>query len=281
MGDSCYLCYAIAAAVVGAIIYGLHKYRKEQKKRAMFERWNNTPKDEVILHAYPRAKTIVTAALFPLKIETYLRLANIKYTMDTKDPVGPKGKSPWISINGNHVTDSEFIMEYLNKKFEKDLNQKVDPVTVANASMVRVFFEEFFMFVVGLERFKYGSPSQFGKVVGQSGIMFSFFIKVFGRGIANRALTQGIGLHSREEVTKLMTKYFRCASVVLGDRKYFGGDEPCQEDAGIFGILAQCLWGLPDSPYEKLLNVELKNLKDYLLRIKETAWPDWDELLVK
>jgi len=65
------------------------------------------------------------------------------------------------------------------------------------------------------------------------------------------------------------------------EQKVLRGDEPCQEDCGIFGMLAQCLWALPESPYEKLLNGELKNLKDYLLRIKEKAWPDWDELLAK
>jgi len=35
--------------------------------------------------------------------------------MDSVDIWGPKGKTPWISINGQHIPDSQFIVEFLGK----------------------------------------------------------------------------------------------------------------------------------------------------------------------
>lgn len=34
-----------------------------------------------------------------------------------------KGKMPWIEINGVQIADSQFIIEHLSKKLNKDLSQ--------------------------------------------------------------------------------------------------------------------------------------------------------------
>ena len=57
-----------------------------------------------------------------------------------------------------------------------------------------------------------------------------------------------------------MSKDLRVLSKILGNKKFILGDEPCQEDAGIFGQLSEFFWGLPHSPYEKLLNGNNKML---------------------
>lgn len=98
----------------------------------------------------------------------------------------------------------------------------------------------------------YGSIERVRAVCGDK--VPSYILYWFRRVTRKRAFDQGIGRHSQEEVTHLMTKYLKSVSVALGSKKYFGGDSLCQEDCGIFGILAQCLWGLPDTPYEALLN---------------------------
>ena len=35
--------------------------------------------------------------------------------LDTKNPFGPKGKTPWITVDGQDVADSQLIIEYLGK----------------------------------------------------------------------------------------------------------------------------------------------------------------------
>ena len=46
----------------------------------------------------------------------------IKYVNDFSYPYSPdKHKSPWITVNGEDVSDSQLIIEFLAKKFGIDL----------------------------------------------------------------------------------------------------------------------------------------------------------------
>ena len=58
-----------------------------------------------------------TAAPFPLKLETWLRMADIPYEFVVADDPnkGPKGKSPWIEHGSMRMGDSSLIIEYLEK----------------------------------------------------------------------------------------------------------------------------------------------------------------------
>jgi hypothetical protein len=53
--------------------------------------------------------------------------------------------------------------------------------------------------------------------------------------------------------SELCSKDLRAISGILGKNEFILGNKPCQDDCGIFGVLAVVLWGLPASPYEKLL----------------------------
>ena len=55
------------------------------------------------LHMFPRHRHRPSGSPFVIKLETYLRMAGIKYEVDTSKPMGPKGKSPWITFNGEEV----------------------------------------------------------------------------------------------------------------------------------------------------------------------------------
>ena len=49
-------------------------------------------------------------------------MANLKYVCDYEFSEHPMtGKSPWITINGQDVDDSQLSMEHLMKRFNKDL----------------------------------------------------------------------------------------------------------------------------------------------------------------
>ncbi|ODM93960.1 hypothetical protein Ocin01_12723 [Orchesella cincta] len=251
---------------------------QNQMLQSRLRRWNTSPKDVVILHGFPPAKALPNLSPYIMKVETYLRLANLRYTLDKKDYFGPKGKSPWITLNGQHIADSEFIIEFLGKKFEKNFSQKSSDLQLATANVVRTMLEEFFTCVLGLERMIYNDYSKFSSLANIP-LPFYYYMRHM---IKTRFWEQGIGRHSQEEVTQIMTKKLQAVSTLLGNQKFFGGDEICEDDCGIFAVLAQCLWGLPDnSVYEKLMNGECSNLKEYCLRIKEKLWADWDHCLAK
>ncbi|ODM89035.1 hypothetical protein Ocin01_17646 [Orchesella cincta] len=59
----------------------------------MLEKWDEAPKDKLILHTLWRCKPMPSISPFGLKLETYLRMAKIPYELDTKNPSGQRKTS--------------------------------------------------------------------------------------------------------------------------------------------------------------------------------------------
>jgi hypothetical protein len=114
---------------------------------------------------------------------------------------------------------------------------------------------------LGLERFVY-NPTQFKKVVTVSPMYDFFFVYAGGAVVRKRADGQGIGRHSQEDVEELCLKDLRAVSKIIGKNRFLLGEVPCQDDCGVFGMLAIVLWGLPNSPYERLLKSTLAHLME-------------------
>jgi len=53
----------------------------------------------------------------------------------------------------------------------------------------------------------------------------------------------GIGRHSEEEIHELMRKNIESISTILGNKPFLLGDEPCEDDCALFGLMAQFVWG--------------------------------------
>ena len=50
----------------------------------------------------------------------------------------PKGKIPWISFNNEDISDSQFCIEFLMKKYDKDLSSHLSPI---EKSIARAFLK--------------------------------------------------------------------------------------------------------------------------------------------
>ena len=101
----------------------------------------------------------------------------------------------------------------------------------------------------------YGNPENVKQVTN----MPSLALMALKRVVKGRAVTQGIGGHAPEDIVQIISKDLRTVSKILGKKRFILGEEPCFEDAAIFGQLSECCWGLPNSPYEKLVNGKLRN----------------------
>ncbi|CAG7722048.1 unnamed protein product [Allacma fusca] len=194
------------------------------------------------------------------------------YKLDHEDPFGGKGKTPWISFRGENIADSEFILHFLMKKFGAILKMNYyNEEQLAVATAVRTMMDERTVWGMIMERFVLGSAENMLQVFNMPAIMRIIAKRV----ILGRAKSQGIGGHAPEDIVSIISKDLVTVSKILGHKRYILGDEPCIEDAGIFGQLSQYYWGLPNNPYEKLLNGECKNLREYCFRMREQFWPDW------
>lgn len=96
--------------------------------------------------------------------------------------------------------------------------------------------------------------------------MLKFF---YGRQIKKDTWAQGLTRHSNEQIEAMMMKDLRTISAILGKNKFIIGDEPCEDDAAIFGNLAGFVWGIQsESNYGKLVK---GNLMIHTTLVKMTA----------
>jgi glutathione S-transferase len=244
----------------------------------MLNNFKDTPKDVVILHQLKRGKTVPNLSPFALKLETYLRMANIPYQVDETYPFSAKGKIPWITLNGEHLADSQIILEFLQKKFNKTIGNHSEEQR-ALGTLARVVADEYLYWGIALWRYIFSDLKDLNQVFDAPPAALAVFGRKTRKRVQTSSFYQGIGRHSLEEILNLIKTTLKALSVLLGKKKFFLGDEPSDTDCSIFGALAQYLWGLPGSPYPQFIHDELPNLEEYSIRMKEHFWPDWDKCL--
>ena len=73
----------------------------------------------IFLHQYPAIWGLPSLSPFCIKVEVFLRQANLPYKIVIeKNPArGPKGKMPFITHGDRVIADSSFILDYLIRTF--------------------------------------------------------------------------------------------------------------------------------------------------------------------
>lgn len=252
--------------------------RKLQAKRL---EWNSEDnKDVVIVHMYPRSERIVNVSPFGLKLETWLRLHDIKYKPDHDCPSHHEtSKSPWISYNGDEVTDSQLIVEFLTDKLGL-AKEPVRPEDRVVSHGLRSILEDNLNFCRNTEMFVYGNPEDitilptFFPVKAVNKFITKRVVKMIG----NQPKAQGIGRLKKETVLKIAEDDLQTVSLALGDKPFVLGNEPSDIDAVVFGFLAHATYLGPANQEIPKLVAKFDNLVAHTQRIKDKYWPDWDEL---
>lgn len=253
-------------------LYSLYRKSKLRKK------WNAAGKDVVVLHQVKRAKFTPSISPFPTKLETYLRLASIPYVNDFEVPISPRGKTPWITLNGEDFSDSQLCVEMLSTKFRKDLGSHLSDEERAVARAFQIMMEDHFYWCASLFRWVYTRGTTLPQIVEMPSIL-RMLIPLYSRNVMKQTFAQGLGRHTEAEVMEIGVKDLRSLSAYLDDKAYFSGEKATEVDCAMFGLLAQIVWNTPisvQSPFRQLLNEECANLKEFCFRMKESFWPDWD-----
>ncbi len=84
--------------------------------------------------------------------------------------------------------------------------------------------------------------------------IFKYMMPLLMRNMKKKMDQNGIGKHTRSEIYQMTEDDIRTVATVLGNKKFMGGDVPCEEDCAIFGMVAQAVWGLPGSSFERLVD---------------------------
>ncbi|XP_037087457.1 failed axon connections homolog [Pollicipes pollicipes] len=263
----------LALLRVGLKLYSTHVRRRRRAE------WAAVGRDVVVLHQFARARSCPNISPFAVKVETYLRANNITYVVDDRVPFGPRGKCPWITLNGREVADSTLIIDHIAHELGVRMTSDCSERDLACGRAFQVMFEErtawgvFFRRYV-LDRMRYVWP-EFPKNVRK----YMPFVKLGLRfGFARRSKEQGIGLFSEPELMMLIEKDLLALSTFLGDKQFMLGSAMTELDCCVFGMVVQLLY-ISGPHLEFFTRHRCPNLVKHCERIKELYWQDWDQCL--
>lgn len=92
-------------------------------------------KDIVYLVQIPRAGIIPSVSPFCLKLETWLRIADVPYHNISNDFTHQsyKGQVPFVELNGRQITDTNHIIFEIGRIFNINLDKILTEIEWANA----------------------------------------------------------------------------------------------------------------------------------------------------
>ncbi|CAH1180320.1 unnamed protein product [Phaedon cochleariae] len=254
----------------------------------------NFDKDIVYLYQFSRTPLLPSLSPYCLKVETWLRLAGVKYeNVDHKMKYrSKKGQLPFVEVNGEEIADSAIIIRELAQKFNHDLDAWLTPEqrNVAHATILMI--ENHLAWVVMWWRTKYPDQVLKGYKVNlqhalgtriPNGILNFFFKFAFGRKWfqgTKKVKAQGMGVHSAEEINDFGQQDLKVLSDMLADKPFFFGDEPTNLDIVVFAHLAQIYFIDKEVSYplRDFMTESCPNLVGLVNRTKERCFADWDDI---
>lgn len=225
------------------------------------------------LYQYPTDWDLPNVSPFCMKMETYLRLAQIPYeTVTILDPrKAPKGKLPYIDDNGQIIADSGIIIDYLKNKYSDALDSRLTLEQKAIALITRRMIEEHLYWVIIFSRWlddagwEMIKPLYFGELPQ---FMKAFVPELIRRQYIKVLYGQGIGRHHRDDVYQMGKEDVLAISTLLGDQNFMLGSEVTSLDATAYAFLANIIKIPIESPLKEYAS-SLPNLVTYCDRMKE------------
>ena len=218
-----------------------------------------------------------TAAPFPLKLDAWLRMANIPFEFVTaNDPSkGPKGKSPWIEHGDVCMGDSSLIIEYLEQTFGIDLDAHLNAEQRALAVTIQRMLEEHYHQCFEHQLFfGKGGERRLHELASTMPIPVRWLLPtVLRRTFTTQLYARGMGRHSEEVIIAQGRSDLDALSVLLGDQPYFLGDRPSSIDACVFGFLGVSFYVKGDNPLYQYA-ASIKNLMRYCERMRARYYPE-------
>ena len=211
------------------------------------------------LHQFSRAFGLPNPGPFCMKLEAFLRQANIDYrVVECNDHrKAPKGKVPFIVYNGERIGDSNLIIERLSQDFKVDLDAGLSDQEKAIHHSMRAMLDEHLYFVL-----VYGRWMNDDNWPILRNTLFAAIPKLI-RGVITSKIrdkvsgdlsAQGIAKHSPEEIYAMGIKDVEALATYLSGKTWFGNNKPCLLDISAVTMLASFLKVPMNTPVKAHIN---------------------------
>jgi glutathione S-transferase len=217
-----------------------------------------------------------------LKLEAWLRMAGISYEIAPPDlTLAPKGKLPFVRIDGELMGDSTLIIERLSREHGKDLDEGLSREERAVSLAFRRMVKEHLYWIIIADRWV--SDESFA--IYEPVLVELFFAQLpveqqkamsamVRKGMVDQLFAQGMGKHRRDEIVHMGCTDLQAISDWLGQKPFFMGERPTVVDATLYGYLSNLI----DVPLVSPVRDHGRatpNLLAYCHRIRDRFFPQF------
>ncbi|CAL4117503.1 unnamed protein product [Meganyctiphanes norvegica] len=173
-------------------------------------------------------------------------------------------------------------MEQLAQRFDKGLSGQLPADQLAIGHSFAILADEHLYWGLVWWRYKGDTSKAFHNLANwlPPKMVITVLGWLFSGRVDKLLKMHGIGRHTDEEILNICRNDLKAISKYLGSKPFLMGDDPCEVDCSVFGMIGQIVWNAPDSPLLIMAKEEFPNLHEYCLRMKQRAWPDWDKHLL-
>lgn len=230
----------------------------------------------ITLHQFPAAWDVISASCFCAKLETFLRWQMLPYrsvhSLSLKG--APKGKVPYIVLDGDTLGDSDLVIHHLSQRFDLNPFPALNDEQKAQARAIHYLCEE------GVYRAM--TYYRFIDDAGWEIIRRTFFSTIpalllpalnwkVRRVVRQQLAAQGIGRHSAQDVARLGCRDISALSLMLGTKPYFLGHDLTLADITVFSVMANLLVPPFDNPLTRHARA-LSNLAQHTQRVRQRCF---------
>lgn len=208
------------------------------------------------LYQFPPKFGLPNASPFCLKLETYLKMANIPYeNVYVSNPgKSPKGKLPYIKDGKTAVGDSSLAIEYLKTKYGDKLDADLSHDQQMQCLALQRLIEEHLYWCALYSRWgdEQGWPilreAFFGSLPG---FIKNYISKKIRKLLVSEIYNQGMGRHTQDEIYQFGMESLDYVAYVLGDKPYILGDQIHTIDAIVYAMTVNILYTPFESPLKE------------------------------
>jgi glutathione S-transferase len=217
-----------------------------------------------------------SAGPFAIKLLAWLELAKIPYEQVIEDnpSKGPKGKNPWIELDGEPMGDSELIIDFLSEKYGVDLDAGLNAEQKAIGLAWRRAFEEHFHQVLEWELFVHPAGAAYIRkalVAQMPPVIGPLIFSVLSSRLSKQLYARGLARHTPDVIAAKGRADVDAVSAFLGDRPFLLGDQPGIADTAVFGQLAPLVYWPMQTPVASHAKT-LRNVVAYCERMRERCF---------
>jgi len=230
----------------------------------------------ITLYQFPPCWNLPSASPFCIKLETWLRIASLPFSIEMmSDPRrAPKRKLPFIEDNGKIMADSSLIIAGLKGQYRVLLDAHLNKSQENFALALQRLIEEHLYWSIVYSRWidSAGWPLTRSAYFGYLPFPVRAFVPACVRNQMKKALYgQGMGRHLPEEIYRLGKQGISVLSDTLGDQRFFFGEQPASLDATAFAFISSIIDYPVDTPLKTHANLH-KNLKRYCQNIRQSYY---------